>query len=258
MLLSVLFLITLVPCIARSGGSTALHPPSRIPSPLLSESRSIFVRGGQSSQQDPYGNYGGDYSNSQQPYQSQYPEEDGFTNYEPPPEYRDDFFQESVQEGVERWRQEQLAHQQDYLRPESEMKLRDAQGRMKLLATVSKGSRSVIFFILMWRDIHLYEIADQAFKGTFRLLMVTPLISLFIGNMAGVITSFTQQSHATKKRMKAILNLDKLVEGILLVYYLLRLTVVPSKHIPREIYVAKTLHSVIFMVQLQAYTRVTW
>jgi hypothetical protein len=132
------------------------------------------------------------------------------------------------------------------------------QGRMKLLASVSKGSRSVIFFILMWRDIHLYELADQAFKGTFRLLMVTPLISLFIGNMAGVVASFTQQSHASKKRMKAILNLDKLVEGILLVYYFVRLTVIPSKHIPREIYVAKTLHSVIFLVQLQAYTRVTW
>jgi hypothetical protein len=233
----------------------ALHLPS-MTSPLLQEAPISSIRGGQSSQ-DPYANYG-DYSNA--PSNLGNGPADEFTNYNLPSESQDTghLFQETVQDGVERWRQEQLAQQQNYLRPESEMNPRDSQGRMKLLASVSKGSRSVIFFILMWRDIHLYELADQAFKGTFRLLMVTPLISLFIGNMAGVVASFTQQSHASKKRMKAILNLDKLVEGILLVYYFVRLTVIPSKHIPREIYVAKTLHSVIFLVQLQAYTRVTW
>jgi hypothetical protein len=233
----------------------ALHLPSTTSS-LIQTAPILSLRGGQSSQ-DPYVNYG-DYHSSPN-YQGNDPNDD-FANYNPPSDSQDTehLFQESVQDGVERWRQEQLAQQQNYLRPESEMNPRDSQGRMKLLASVSKGSRSVIFFILMWRDIHLYELADQAFRGTFRLLMVIPLISLFIGNLAGVVASFTQQSHGSKKRMKAILNLDKLVEGILLVYYFIRLTVIPSKHIPREIYVAKTLHSVIFLVQLQAFTRVTW
>ena len=254
MLLPILLLAITSKCSARSGLIT-LHLPSTTSS-LVQTAPILSLRGGQSSQ-DPYVNYG-DYHNSPN-YQGHDPNDD-FANYNPPSDIQDTehLFQESVQDGVERWRQEQLAQQQNYLRPESEMNPRDSQGRMKLLASVSKGSRSVIFFILMWRDIHLYELADQAFKGTFRLLMVTPLISLFVGNLAGVVASFTQHSHASKKRMKAILNLDKLVEGILLVYYFIRLTVIPSKHIPREIYVAKTLHSVIFLVQLQAFTRVTW
>lgn len=137
---------------------------------------------------------------------------------------------------------------------------RDEQGRMKLIASVSKGSRAFIFFVLMWRDIHLFETADQSLKsgGVLRLMAVIPLTLLFIGNMAGVVASFTSPGHATKKRMKAILNLDKIVEVLLLGWYFLRLTVLPSKFIPRELFIANTLHSVFFLIQCQAFTRVTW
>lgn len=83
---------------------------------------------------------------------------------------------------------------------------RDEQGRLKLMTSVSKGSRAIIFFILMFRDIHLFELADQNFKGLRRLFMVTPLILLFIGNMAGVVATFTSPSHSAKKRLKGELE----------------------------------------------------
>jgi hypothetical protein len=255
MLRRVLLLAAAAACTARTG-SRALNLPSTTAS-MLPTSQFLSIRGGQSSQ-DPYPNFAGGYSNPQ--YDEGHDPEEGFAYYDPPADTQgtEHLFQESVQDRVERWRQEQLAQQQNNLRPEFEMNPRDSQGRMKLMASVSKGSRSILFFILMWRDIHLFELADQAFQGTIRLLIVTPLILLFIGNLAGVVASFTQQGHASKKRMKAILNLDKLVEGILLVYYFIRLTVFTSKYVPREIYVAKTLHSVLFMIQLQAFTRVNW
>lgn len=256
LLLPVVAILVSSSIVKVQAGAGNLKPFSAGSTPLLFNSPVLSIRGGQSSH-DPHGYYAG-YGNPQST-QGNDPE-NGFANYNPPtdPQDTEHIFQESVQERVEKWRQEQMAQQQTYLRPEQEMNSRDAQGRMKLIASVSKGSRAIIFFILMWRDIHLYELADQAFKGTFRLLIVTPLMTLFIGNMAGVVASFTQQSHASKKRMKAILNLDKLVEGALLVYYFLRLTVAPSKYVPREIFVARTLHAVIFMIQLQAFTRVSW
>ena len=142
--------------------------------------------------------------------------------------------------------------------PMQEANPRDEQGRMKLLASVSKGSRALIFFVLMWRDIHLFEIADQALKGTARLFTVVPLAFLFIANMAGVVASITSPSHSTKKRLKAILNLDKLVEVLLMIWYTIRLTIAPTVNVPRELYISSFLHSVFFLIQCQAYTRVTW
>jgi hypothetical protein len=135
---------------------------------------------------------------------------------------------------------------------------RDAEGRMKLLTSVSKGSRALIFFLLLWRDVHLYEVADTTLTGVVRLPVVTPLCALFLANLAGVVASLTSPGHSAKKRLKAILNLDKLVEAILIAYNFIRLTVWPAKYAPREVFIANTLHSVFFLLQSQAFTRVTW
>jgi hypothetical protein len=143
--------------------------------------------------------------------------------------------------------------------PEQATSIRDAQGRVKLLTHVGRGSRALIFFVLMWRDVHLFEVADQTYKGIFRLVTVIPLLLLFIGNLAGAIASmFTSPSHSAKKRLKAILNLDKLVEMLIIVFNFCRLTLLPSQYTPREIYIANTLHSVFFILQSQAFTRLTW
>jgi hypothetical protein len=129
---------------------------------------------------------------------------------------------------------------------------------MKLLTSVSKGSRALIFFLLLWRDVHLYEVADTTLTGVVRLLVVTPLCALFLANLAGVVASLTSPGHSAKKRLKAILNLDKVVEAILICYNFIRLTVWPAKYAPREVFIANILHSVFFLLQSQAFTRVTW
>lgn len=249
--------------LTRPRHHTSLTPgKSRGPSLERNEASAIQVRGGQSSSApngDPYANYA-DYNNPSPPYENDNPEQ-SFANYNPPAGKdfieAEHLFQESVQDRVDRWRQMQM-EQQSKITPEQELNPRDGTGRMKLISSVSRGSRALIFFIVMWRDIHLFEVADASLKGFARTVVVMPMILLFIGNMAGVVASFTSPSHANKKRMKAILNLDKLVEGVLLVWYFIRLTIAPSKYVPREVFVAKTLHSVLFLVQLQAFTRVTW
>jgi hypothetical protein len=143
----------------------------------------------------------------------------------------------------------------------------DEKGRVKLLTSVSKGSRALIFFCLMWRDIHLFEVADQKFRigaagggGILRLFTVVPLVFLFVANMAGFVLSLmtSSPSHAAKKRLKAILNLDKMLEAAILLYCLLRLTIMPNRYTPRELYVASTFHSVFFIAQCQTFTRLSW
>lgn len=179
------------------------------------------------------------------------PFDDSQYNIDDPPDH------ETVQERVNSWRRQQQ-DAASHMTAEQVASPRDTQGRMKLLTSVSKGSRALIFFILMWRDVHLYEVADQTFKGIVRLVTVVPLLLLFIANLAGAVSSVTSPSHSAKKRLKAILNLDKLVESIMILYSFFRLTIFPSKYTPREIYIANTLHSVFFILQSQAFTRLTW
>jgi len=166
--------------------------------------------------------------------------------------------QESVQDRHDKWRSAQLEKYAN-LTPEQEYNPRDEQGRMKLMSSVSKGSRAFIFFILMWRDIYLFDVTDQSIKGSLRKMVMRGfLTTVFLGNLAGVVTSVTSQGHSAKNRLKAILNLDKVVETALLAWNLGRVTLFPSKFVPREVFVAGILHSVFFLIQCQAFTRVTW
>mmetsp|Transcript_441 Transcript_441/g.658 ORF Transcript_441/g.658 Transcript_441/m.658 type:complete len:304 (+) Transcript_441:107-1018(+) len=186
---------------------------------------------------------------------SSYAPQDDFAEFEAPAGMPGD--RETVQDRVDAWRrqQQEMYSQQT---PAQAANPRGADGRFKLMASVSKGSRALIFFLLMWRDVHLYEVADQVFKGPGRLLTVIPLIVLFIANLAGCVASLTSPSHSAKKRLKAILNLDKFVEVMIILFNFVRLTVAPSKYTPREVYIANTLHSVFFILQSQAFTKVSW
>ena len=168
--------------------------------------------------------------------------------------------QQSVEERLESWRQEQQ-YKYEHQTQMDEANPRDGDGRMKLLASVSRGSISIYFFILMWRSIHNFELADQSFKGVTRLALVFPTIVLFVGNLiacTGSILGRSGGSGKSKKRMKAILNLNKLVELVLFAYNVLRLSIFPSKFVIREVYVGRSISNFIFMTQCQLFTKVTW
>lgn len=191
---------------------------------------------------------------------SQLPPTSSDVGLQQPSDVQPDYYQEndnpsyeSFQDEINSWRAQQRQRAEA-----TQYSPRDDKGRMKLLTSVSRGSRVLIFFVLMLRDIHLYEVADASRKGLSRILCVTPLIFLFVCNMVGVFASLTNPSHNTKKRLKAVLNLDKFLEAALMVFYLLRLTVFPPAHIPREIFIANIFHSVFFILQAQAFTRLSW
>lgn len=145
----------------------------------------------------------------------------------------------------------------------------DEEGRLSLLAQVSRTSLCFWFFVLMWRAIHHYELADayrrhSSFSSLSLFVLIIPTATLFLLNMAGCVASFTSPKHKTKKRLKAILNVNKLVEVVLFIYNLGRMTIVPplfttsKKFVPKEVYVARLVHNVLYVIASQAFTRVTW
>lgn len=145
----------------------------------------------------------------------------------------------------------------------------DDQGRFKLFTAVSRVSVSFFFFILMWRTVHHYELADAAFgsglsvgSALMRTLVVTPLVVLFLGEMMGAILGMTGStggsSHATKKRLKGVLNLHKGVELVMISYNVVRLAIWPSQYVVREVYIGRTISNFFFLMQAQLYTKLSW
>eukprot|EP00525_Craspedostauros_australis_P001611 CAMPEP_0198110238 /NCGR_PEP_ID=MMETSP1442-20131203/2257_1 /TAXON_ID= /ORGANISM="Craspedostauros australis, Strain CCMP3328" /LENGTH=368 /DNA_ID=CAMNT_0043766203 /DNA_START=195 /DNA_END=1298 /DNA_ORIENTATION=+ len=226
---------------------------ARVRSKTQTLSSLMEMRGGQSTDPNNYPNYdeGINYYETQAGYSSPMgaaPAVPDTTTFEP---------RDTVQDRVEAWRTAQMEKSQS-MTQEDTLNPRDEQGRLKLMASLGKGGRALIFFIMMWRDIHFYEIADQVFKGQLRVFAVVPLVFLFLSNLVGVAVSLSSPQHSTKKRLKAILNLNKLLEALLIVWYFLRLTIAPSKYVPRELYIANVIHSVFFLIQCQACTRLNW
>ena len=154
----------------------------------------------------------------------------------------------------------------------------DEQGRFKLFTHVSRVSVAFFFFILMWRTVHHYELADATFgklSGTggglksalLRTIIVTPLVVLFLGEMMGALLGITggggigattSANHTTKKRLKGILNLHKFVELVMIVYNVFRLAIWPSKYVMREVYIGRTISNFFFLIQAQLYTKLSW
>lgn len=189
---------------------------------------------------NPANNYGGDYQQQQSSY-----DDDFYANEVP----ITDPYQETVQDRVDRWKAAQAEMQQD-LGP------RDSQGRVKLLTSIGRGSRAFVFVLLILRDLYFYERTNNLSIGLFRFIATMSVLTMLLLNGAGVVASLSSGSHATKKRLKAILNLDKLVEIIAATSCFLRL-LVPGK-VPRELLVGSMFHSVFFFLNCQAITKFSW
>ena len=172
---------------------------------------------------------------------------------------------------------QQLQHAQSELDASSAV---DEQGRLKLFSAVSRASVSFFFFLLMWRTVHHYELADATFappaarggpsRPLLRAVVVTPLVVLFLGEMVGAILGLTGglgmgggsggggASHATKRRLKGVLNLHKTVELAMMAYNVVRLAVWPSRYVMREVYIGRTISNFFFLMQAQLYTKLSW
>lgn len=183
-------------------------------------------------------------------------------------------YRETVEDRIDAWRKQQQHMQQNQSAAEAASAV-DEQGRFKLFTTVSKVSVSFFFFILMWRTVHHYELADATFGPTgrrtssggfkaffVRTIITSPLVVLFLGEMMGAILGISGggagQSHSTKKRLKGILNLHKGVELVSMVYNIARLALFPSKYTIREVYIGRTISNFFFLLQCQLYTKLSW
>src|SRR5210317_803836 len=131
--------------------TSALHKGSS--SSLALPQSCLLCRGGQQQySNDPYAS-NGNYNNFENP-------NDNYNPQDLPLQDADHIFQESVQDRVDQWRQQQIQHREQMSTMEK-VALRESSGRMKLLAYLGQGSRAILFGLLMWRDLHLIELVSR-------------------------------------------------------------------------------------------------
>jgi hypothetical protein len=106
---------------------------------------------------------------------------------------------------------------------------------MQLLVSVGKGSCALIFYVMMWRDVHVCQAADQALKGMLWPMVVIPWVWLFIVNLLGAVVSWV---HLKAIRPRSD---DEVLEAILLFWLIV---MAPPRYVPREVFIANTLYSV--------------
>ena len=166
---------------------------------------------------------------------------------------------ETVQDRLDAWKEKQLQNMAQY-----QQSALDDKGRAKLVISVSKPARIFVFGLFTWRTLHIYEqiVGTSASSANPlvgpKVLVTLPVFLLFLADILGTILSFANVSSFTKKRLKAILNLNKVVEFLVLFHSIVRLTVWPSRYITKEIYLGRIIHSIFLLVQLQAFTRLSW
>lgn len=236
-------------------------PPKTIANRMVhpDKHRTLLIRGGSSNPYQPFQTSQQqrnlESNLSRRGYQAQHPQQiDSAAFYStdaPDIPQQEDF----IQDRYDTWRAYQTAQSEAMQAAQF-----DENGRVKLLTSVSQGSRTVCFILFMLRSIHLYEVSHKAFTGSFlRMLASTSMASLFVANLAGVVASLSASLKSRKKRLKAILNLNKLVEVVLLVRSFARLTLFPGNgFLPREKLIVSMFHSVVFLLQSHAITRFAW
>jgi len=148
---------------------------------------------------------------------------------------------------------QQQQQQQDGASPPPELSPTVA----KLLETVqSSGAITVMMFILVWRGISHYEMADKI-SGPLRIPAVLMAFLVCITNLAGFVVSMS--ARGPTKKLKIVINNNKVVEFVELIFNAWVLLFQPNanKNV-REESLVRTFTNVFFLMQLQLYTKATW
>lgn len=110
-----------------------------------------------------------------------------------------------------------------------------------LFKQAGTASICLLFGLLIWRTLAVYEIADTFESRTLRSLTVIPTMLLLGGNIAGLGLNIMKPLNF-KNHLKAILALNIVREVVELIYNVAQLILVgAATKLPREVYIGRLL-----------------
>ena len=127
-----------------------------------------------------------------------------------------------------------------------------------LARKVNSMSIGILFMLLVWRNLSVYELADQFVSKRMRLLTLPPLVAILLSNLLGFLMN-VMRPHGFKNLLKLILATNISRECVELVY---NVAMVFSRSryssIPRDVYVGRFFMNVWWTAFCLSFSRSRW
>ena len=127
-----------------------------------------------------------------------------------------------------------------------------------LLRQATTYSLGIFFFVLIWRTVSIYELADQFSSGFIRFASVVPTVFLFCANILGFLANLTRPLNF-KSQLKAILAMNMIREVIEMIYNTIMLVInIEPSNIPREVYFGRFFTNVWILLLCTTFSKSRW
>ena len=127
-----------------------------------------------------------------------------------------------------------------------------------LVRKVNSLSIGVLFMLLVWRNLSVYELADQFVSRRMRLLTLPPLVLILLSNLFGFLMN-VMRPHGFKNLLKLILAANTSREWVELAY---NVAMVFSRSryssIPRDVYIGRFFMNVWWIAFCVSFSRSRW
>jgi hypothetical protein len=127
-----------------------------------------------------------------------------------------------------------------------------------LLKQANTFSVGLLFMLLVWRNLGVYELADQFVSLRMRALTLPPLIAIMIANLAGFLIN-VMKPQGFKNQLKVILAVNTVREWIEMVYNIV-VVIGSSRYssIPRDVYIGKFFMNVWWIAFCVSFSKSRW
>jgi hypothetical protein len=127
-----------------------------------------------------------------------------------------------------------------------------------LVKTVSTVSIGLLFMLLVWRNLSVYELADQFTSNRMRSITIIPMMAILAANIIGfLICIFRPQGF--KNQLKAILAVNSVREGVELIYNIVKVFG-GSRYssIPSDVYIGRFFMNVWWLSLTFSFSKGRW
>jgi len=128
-----------------------------------------------------------------------------------------------------------------------------------LMKKASETSICLLFLLLTWRTISVYELADSFSSSYMRFVTVLPIMLIFCSNIIGFALNISKPANF-KSYMKLILALNTIREFVEAFYNIFMIVIRTSEYntIPKEVYFGRFFSNIWWLSLCTSFSRSRW
>jgi hypothetical protein len=144
------------------------------------------------------------------------------------------------------------------LRFQQQTNAQHPQYQNPLLKQANTLSICILFMLLIWRNLSVYELADAFVSNRMRTLTLPPLIMILLANLGGFLLN-VMRPQGFKNQLKVILAANIVREWAEMLYSIVMLvTNTRYSSIPRDVYIGRFFMNVWWIAFCTGFSKSRW